>query len=554
MQIKLITKIILFQLIISGIFVISLSTTQAPQIISIEESIITPTEDSSSARLSTVSYDNATVISDGYGGSWGWNTETSHHPSIAVDSSGNLHVVWEDFTPGIWGGGPLDSEIMYANRTSAGWSNITVISDGFGGVWGWNTNYSYFPSITIDGSGNLHVVWEDNTPGIWSGGPLDSEIMYVNRTSAGWSNATVISDGFGGNYWNTELSSSPSIAVDSSGNLHVVWTDSTPGVWGGGYVLFDSEIMYVNRTSAGWSNITVISDGYGGEWGWNTGNSYDPSITIDGSGNLHVIWTDLTPGIWGSDTEIMYVTRTSAGWSNITVISDGYGGEWGWNNGSSYAPSIAVDSSDYLHVVWTDGTPGVWGGGILDSEIMYVNRNSTGWSNVTVISDGYGGEWGWNTGKSVNPIITVDGLGNLYVVWEDISDGIWKDGDSDYEIMYVNCINGMWSNTTVISDGYGGEWGWNTEGSYSPSITIDGSGNLHVVWSDDTPGIWGSNRQIMYTKITISQSVDFIAGSGGGDDDDDDDGSAVTIPFGNFYLIAIAIGIISLVVYNKRKF
>ena len=57
----------------------------------------------------------------------------------------------------------------------------------------------------------------------------------------------------------------------------------------------------------------------------------------------------------------MYATYTEAtGWSNITVISDGYGGIY-WNIGSSNAPDIAIDSSGKVHVVWSDWTDGVWG-------------------------------------------------------------------------------------------------------------------------------------------------------------------------------------------------
>jgi len=106
-------------------------------------------------------------------------------------------VVWYDGTAGPWG---TDYEIMYVNySSSAGWSNATVISDGFEGTY-WNDGSSYYPSIAVDNSGNVHVVWEDDTAGPWG---TDYEIMYVNySSSAGWSNATVISDGFGGVYWN----------------------------------------------------------------------------------------------------------------------------------------------------------------------------------------------------------------------------------------------------------------------------------------------------------------------------------------------------------------
>jgi hypothetical protein len=63
-------------------------------------------------------------------------------------------------------------------------------------------------------------------------------------------------------------------------------------------------------------------------------------------------------------------------------------------------------------------------------------------------------------------------------------------------------------NATVISDGYGDNWGWNINNSDNSAIVIDDSGNLHVVWADDTPGKWGPgydfptnlDKEIMYAK------------------------------------------------------
>jgi len=84
-----------------------------------------------------------------------------------------VHVVWYDETDGEWG---TDTEIMYAKRTAAGWSNVTIISDD---STGWNDGSSEFPDIAIDGNGNLHVVWSDDTDGEWG---TDKEIMYSSKS------------------------------------------------------------------------------------------------------------------------------------------------------------------------------------------------------------------------------------------------------------------------------------------------------------------------------------------------------------------------------------
>jgi len=474
-------------------------------------------------RTSDLDFTNATVISDGIQGII-WNDGDSRDPKIALDHSGNIHVVWEDVTFGTWGS---DWEIMYSNySTSTGWSFPKVISDGYNNIF-WNDGWSIGPDIAIDSSGNIHVVWLDGTEGIWGGGEgSDDEIMYVSYSSAtGWSNATVISDGFNNIYWNDDRSIQPAIAIANNDNIHVVWSDNTDDeVWG-----YDWEIMHVTYTTAtGWSNATIVSDGYNNVY-WNDDSSGNPAIAIDNSNKVHIVWEDSTNGIWGTDDEIMYSSYTTAtGWSNATLISDGHNNIY-WNDAWSERPDIAVDSSGTVHVVWEDNTDGAWGS---DTEIMYTSyTSSSGWSLPIVVSDGYNDIF-WNNGDSKDPSISINPRDKIYVAWEDDTDGAWG---SDWEIMCANYTEGDgWSNAVVISDGAGGIY-WNVGSSGNPSIVAD-LNKVHVVWQDDTDGIWGVDEEIMYTSITIP----IVAGAKG-------------IPFGNFHLLFTFITILGLVIYLKKK-
>ncbi len=305
-----------------------------------------------------VGWSNPIVISDDQNL---WNNESSQYPSIAIDNNDVIHVVWHDNTNGEWG---VDTEIMYTNYTTSGWSNATVISDDY---TGWNDDQSLVPKIATDINGTVHVVWYDDTNGKWG---TDWEIMYANyTTSTSWSNATAISDIYG---WNDQSSFWPDIATDSNGTVHVVWFDDTNGEWGN-----DREIMYMNHTSTGWSNASVISDD---NTGWNDGLSEQPDITVDKDGIIHVVWQDSTDGTWGTDQEIMYSKYTVTGWSNIEVISDDSSG---WNDDTSINPTILTDENGVVHVVWEDHTNGIWG---IDIEIMYSNnKTSTKESLVDII-------------------------------------------------------------------------------------------------------------------------------------------------------------------------
>ncbi len=288
--------------------------------------------------------------------------------------------------------------------------------------------------------------------------------------------------------------------------------------------------MYITYTTAtGWSNVTLISDGQNDIY-WNDGSSFYPAIAVDSSDAVHIVWYDETDGAWGTDAEIMYAYTSVLGWSLPRIISDGYNGSY-WNDGASYYPTIAVDSGDAVHVAWQDGTDGVWG---TDYEIMYAYTSVLGWSNATVISDGYSGVY-WNDGDSYNPAIAVDSSNAVHVAWHDYTTGAWG---TDGEIMYANFtnING-WSNITILSDGFSDVY-WNDGISRDPVIAII-TNQVHVIWEDGTDGLWGTDYEIMYINFEIPVPP-VVSGPGG-------------IPFGNFYLLFIAVSIIGLVAYKKRK-
>ena len=429
------------------------------------------------------------------------------YSNVTVISDGYMGSYWNDQSSGmpdiaidpsgiihvVWeddtdGIWGTDHEIMYAHYKDVdGWSNATVISDGYMGSY-WNDGDSYNPNIAVDDLGSIHVVWHDMTDGIWG---TDQEIMYARYTEVdGWSNAMVISDGYMGIYWNSGDSYLPRIAVDELGDIHVVWEDDTDGIWG-----TDHEIMYARYKDVdGWSNATVVSDGYMGSY-WNDGDSHSADIALDGLGNIHVVWEDDTDGIWSTDYEIMYASYKDVdGWSNATVISDGYLGDY-WNEGYSHNPYIAADEFGVIHVVWWDDTDGIWGE---DWEIMYASyKDVDGWSNATVISDGYMGSY-WNDGDSIYSAIATGNSGSIHVVWADDTDGIWGD---DWEVMYVSYTElSGWSNVTIISDGYMGYY-WNDDASGGSTIATDVSGGIHVVWTDYTDGIWGTDVEVMYTNL-----------------------------------------------------
>jgi len=287
------------------------------------------------------------------------NSGGSDESSLAVDSSGNINVVWEDFTSG-------QDEIYFSRSLDGGstWSAIIQLSD--------STGDSDEPCIALDSSGNISVAWEEGAP------PEEIFFRHSQDNGASWSAAVNISNTSGD-------SDDPKIAVDSSGNINVVWQDDDSGN-------NDTHFTRSEDNGATWSQVKNVSD--------STDDSHDPDIAVDNSGNINVVWEEYTP----TDSEVYYSRSTDNGasWSQIKNISN--------NAADSWDPDIAVDSAGNINVVWEDFTPG--------NDDIYFSRSiddGSTWTAVLNISN--------NSGDADEPAIAVDSAGNINIAWEDDTPG-----------------------------------------------------------------------------------------------------------------------------------
>ncbi len=313
--------------------------------------------------------------------------------------------------------------LFFAQNAQAQWTPAKRIS------WTWGSSEQ--PAIAVDSSANLHVVWHDFTP-------VEAEIYYKQSKDGGdsWSYVRRLTWTSGGSY-------SPAIAVDSSDHLHVVWYDDTPG---------DHQIYYKKSEDGGdsWTASRRII--------WTSGGAFVPAIAVDSLDHLHVVWYDSTSGKF--DTYYKKSTDGGDSWTASQRIT--------WTSGYSYVRAIAVDSSDHLHVVWYDDTPG-------DYEIYYKKSENGGdsWTASQRLTR--------TSGSSQYPAIAVDSSGLLHTVWYDATPG-------NSEIYYRKSEDGgdSWTPVQRLT--------WTPDTSWVPVIAVDSSDYLHVVWYDSTPG----NFEIYY--------------------------------------------------------
>ena len=282
----------------------------------------------------------------------------SDYPFIALDSLGNISVVWEEGAP--------PGEIFFRRSTDNGasWSAAVNISN--------NSGDSGSPKISVDSSGNINVVWMDNDPG-----NRDTYFTCSEDNGATWSQVKNVSN-------STDDSFNPDIAIDNSGNINIVWRENATNF----------DVYYSRSTNNGgsWSQVKNISN--------STSISDFPAIAVDSAGNINVVWVDISTGVW--DVLFSRSSNNGAGWSTAVNITS--------NAGNSFQPTIAVDSAGNINVVWGDDTPG--------NHDVYFSRSlddGSTWTAFLNISN--------NAGNSYYPAVGVDSTGNINIVWQDYTPG-----------------------------------------------------------------------------------------------------------------------------------
>ena len=407
------------------------------------------------------------------------NSRSAYSPQVAVNPSGNAVAVWKQSDGTRWN--------IWSNRytSGTGWGTATLIETD-------NSGDAFDPQVVIDSSGNAVAVWKQSDGTRWN--------IWSNRYTAGvgWGTATLIETDNSGD------ATGPQVAVDSSGNAVVVWsqTDGTRwNIWSNRYIFGvgwgtatlietdnsrDANTPQVAVDSSGnavavwyqydgtryniWSNRYTSGTGWGTEEliETNTRSAYSHQVAVDPSGNAVAVWVqydETRNNIWSN----RYTSGT--GWGTATLIETD-------NSRDATAPQVAVDSSGNAVAVWhqDDGT----------RRNIWSNRytSGTGWGTATLIETD-------NSGDANTPQVAIDPSGNAVAVWyqdDGTRNNIWSN-------RYTSGIG--WGTATLIETDNSGD-------ATAPQVAVDPSGNAVAVWQhyDGTRwNIW-SNKYIINSDIT----------------------------------------------------
>ena len=409
----------------------------------------------------------------------GWGTEelieyddlgSASYPDIGTDANGNAIAVWNQ------NDGSVPQIVANRYTRDKGWEEAEFLTAG-----GFN---SLSPRIAVNGNGNATVVWRysDGTrynvvsrnyfPGtgwddgdnlesidgdvqnpqidmnddgyaitVWSqdDGTYNSIYANVYTPGTGWGSAELVENGDKGAY-------SPQVVLSPDGEAVVVWYQSNGAMY---------DI---------WANTYSITSGWGVETLIETaddGNSFDPMIDMDGSGNAVAVWRQDDGAIYNV---VSNRYTPGSGWGTAEIIESG--------DGQVQPPTnVAVDDDGNALAVWRQ-----WDGSKYD---IISNRFTPGevWGDEEEIED--------NEGTAETPHIDMDDAGNAVAVWRQYDGGF-------YSIYTNRFIKGSgWGKAELIETRIGS--------ADVPRVSVDPHGNAIAVWYNSDgyrTNIW-SNRYVL---------------------------------------------------------
>ncbi|HII23374.1 MAG TPA: hypothetical protein HA359_03865, partial [Candidatus Poseidoniaceae archaeon] len=306
----------------------------------------------------------------------------------------------------------------------------------------------HFHSIALDSNGDSHISMYDSA----SGG-----IKYISDSSGSWVDISLVSA--------NNVGMHNSIAIDSNDAIHIAYFGYLNPEGTGVKNLMYSSCVSLCGTQSSWSTIIIDNSGDVGKWN---------SIAIDSNNKIHISYYDSST----ANKDLKYATCTSScatasSWSSITVDSNGDLGEH---------TSIAIDSNDVLHIVYSSATTLGTGSGNSNQKYATCTSSCATPSSWTITSlNAPEDSIQWNS-------LTVDSNDALHMVFYD---------QDLRDIFYSMCASlctsaSSWSTSTIQS---------NNDVGAPNSIGVDSNNGIHVSYFTNNP-----NYDLEYAKCLSSCS------------------------------------------------
>lgn len=292
-------------------------------------------------------------------------------PGIAIGPDGAIYVVWHENRAG-----GLNINLYLARSDDGGVTFTPAVRvDDTDPQFSLQVN----PAIAVNCRGVVVVVWKDDregSPRIYAARSLDKGTIFSANMR--------IDDGVGTSF----ASGMPRIAVDTSGNVYVVWNDNRDG---------NSNVYLARSTNDGstFSSSVRVDD-----TGASSSAQGNPDVAASRNGLVAAVWMDSRNGKY----EIYFAASSNGGVSfgpNVLVAS-------GSGLDDTNAPRIALDRWGNLFIAWE-----VRGSADTSISLTMSTNGGTTFAKTLKVSDAPSETY------CTYPQLAADLQGGVHIVWTD---------------------------------------------------------------------------------------------------------------------------------------
>ncbi|MHA1405597.1 MAG: hypothetical protein ACTSSI_17675 [Candidatus Helarchaeota archaeon] len=386
----------------------------------------------------------------------GYNNQSV--PSIALDSNGDVHVVFSEEEGNA-------TDVIYVTSKDTFNSRMNV-SKGIANV------SNLFADIGVDTNGKVHVIW------LGSNNSINWQLYYSNDGGSGQFGTTSMIAA------NVSAASPPKLEIGTDNVVHVVWEENLR--------------LYYANSSDSFSSVKNVSNLPVATYNWN----YLPEIAIDSNNIVHVSWYNL----WFNYTIVsfiplnfsiavhngfLYANSSDDFQNHINVTSNNFTGYVDTTGLINYMSNLSITMREYsdicvtndgnVHITWMkiNGT---------DETISYANKTDNFLTNTTIFHDN-------SSSLYAAPYkLAIEALANdtICIAW---STNLTTKTPKDFDIYLNVSINGF-NNTIQLTDLVGND-------TYQ-TFCVDDNDYFHMVWQDNTE----NDTQVYYLKAKFGPLPD----------------------------------------------
>lgn len=411
-------------------------------------------------------------------------------PAIAVNSAGEIMVVWTEWSSG---------QNYYSINRGGQWTSPKIC--------GVTSQQAWTNELHVDSYGMFHLSFADG----WASSTRD--IIYSYFTGSNWSAPELTLRSYWNSAWNK-------MDIDSNNDIHIAW-----------------HHCYVGKDVPPESDIIMMTKKRMGTWPLSyenvsrhrVGPSICPAVAVK-DGNVYVVWMEgeaprrtffceKIGGVWKtpihlSDMPCYYLEMDTDFSGNIHIVSGSKSGNFYYKSriGGKWTSAEIISSgnaprqhgdikckNNVAVAVWTQGPDGLWD--------VYASAKMLGdkWAIPVKIADAHGGEYG---NKHVR--VALDNKNTAHFVWEGIGVG------GTYDIFYEKYSVDTPQDATFIEVdkshlSFQTDENTSNPGSQTFGVRASGAGSINYTLSTDRGWMSVSPLQGSSSGAWVSHTVNVDA-------------------------------------------